>query len=239
MKFEPPLSRGKLVRRYKRFLADIELPDGELITIHCPNTGAMTQCAVPGSEVWFATSGNPKRKYAHTWELAVVDGEQIGINSARANSLVREAIENGVIPELAGYALIRPEVRIGTSRFDFVLREHVTDLRPCTVEVKSVTLLHDADAGKGSFPDAVSVRATKHLRHLADLARAGERAVLFFCAQHTGIRSVAPARSIDPQYADSLHEAINAGVEVLAYGTRIGPLGCQVSGRLPVREADA
>ncbi len=214
---------GILLRRYKRFLADVRLPDGTEITIHCPNTGSMKNCVLPETPCWFSDSGNPKRKYRHTWEVATVPGDHLaGVNTGRANHLVEAAIHRGHIPELAGYASLRREVPYGQerSRIDFLLSDGDTGPR-CFVEVKSVTLM-EAE-GQGLFPDAVSARGSKHLRELADIARGGERAVLLFCVQHTGIEWVEPADAIDPAYGAALREAAAAGVEILAYRAEIRP----------------
>ena len=215
--------RGTLLRRYKRFLADVRLPTGQELTIHCPNTGSMRHCVLPGSPCWFSDSGNPKRKYRHTWEVATVPGEHLaGVNTGRANTLVEAAIRSGVIGELAGYAQRRREVPYGQerSRIDFLLSDE-NGARPCYVEVKSVTLMEAP--GQGWFPDAVSTRGTKHLRELTELVRGGARAVLLFCVQHTGIEWVEPADDIDPAYGRALREAVAAGVEVLAYRADIRP----------------
>lgn len=220
MKFTPKLQEARLLSRYKRFLADIQLADGSTTTIHCPNTGAMTHCLVENSPCWYSVSDNPKRKYPFTWELATThDGCLAAIHSARANKLVREAINNEVISELQGYTSLRPEVKYGQSRIDFVL-EH-PQKPPCYVEVKSVTL--GMGAGKGLFPDAVSARGTKHLQALMHLAENGCRAVLLYSVQHTGITTVSPADNIDPLYGQVLRQALEAGVEVYAYGATISP----------------
>lgn len=210
-----------MIKRYKRFLADVEMADGEVLTVHCPNTGAMTGCAEPGSMVWLSTSNNPKRKYAHTWELLKVDNNMVCVHSSRANALVLEAIENEWVQELSGYDSIRTEVKYGDegSRIDLLLANTATQAQ-CYVEVKSVTLLMDG-SGLGIFPDAVSDRGRKHLRELMVVAEQGHRAVLFFAVLHTGIVSVAPADAIDGKYADTYREAIAAGVEVIAYGAEI------------------
>jgi len=233
LRYPAALGRGTLIRRYKRFLADVELEDGTTVTMHCPNTGAMTSCDVPGSVVWYSTSANPKRKYRHTWELIEIDGHLISINSARANAVVGEALEAGSIEALAGYGSIRREVRVGDSRLDFVLGDHAGDSRTCLVEVKSVTLLHDPQEGAGSFPDAVSARAARHLGHLTDLA-GSHRCVLLFCVQHAGIRSVRAAREVDPEWAYALDRAIGAGVEVRAYLARPTPEGSHLGPPVPV-----
>ncbi len=232
MKFNPALCEGVLLRRYKRFLADVMLPNGETVTIHCPNTGSMKACLAEGSPCWFSVSDNPKRKYSRTWELATTpEGDLAGVNTARANGLVREAIESGVIEELQGYDSIRSEVRYGAenSRIDLLLDG---DLGPCYVEVKNVTLC--GAEGQGLFPDSVSVRGTKHLRELAWVAASGKRAVLLFCVQHSGITTVAAAASIDPVYAQTLQEVVQQGVEVYAYRATLSANEIALVEKLPV-----
>lgn len=233
------LVTGRLVRRYKRFLADIELDEplqGEsLITVHCPNTGAMTGCAEPGSRVWLQESTNTRRKYRYTWELVQAStGAMICIHSARANALVVEALEARCLPELADYTEWRREARMGTagSRADLLLSGRQQP--DCYVEIKSVTLLHDEN-GIGIFPDAVSLRARKHLSELMQLRAQGFRAILLFVAQHTGILEVAPADRVDPAYGQALRQAMAAGVEVMAYGTAISPAQIRLTESLPVR----
>lgn len=225
MQFNPPLQRGILLRRYKRFLADIELSNGDHITIHCPNTGAMTGCAEPGSEVWFSTSDNPKRKYPHTWELThTADGAWICVNTGRANQLVAEAVDAGEIAELAGYPTLKREVKYAEdSRVDLFLSGH--DSKPdAYVEVKSVTLYDPEQAPSyassdsqpdGFFPDAVSTRGHKHLQALARTAASGQRAVLVYAVLHSQIQSVATAVHIDATYAKLAEHAKQAGVEIL------------------------
>lgn len=225
MKFSAPLKRAQLIKRYKRFLADIETKTGDIETIHCPNTGSMRNCAEPGYGVWYSESDNPKRKYRFTWELAEdFNGNWIGINTNNANKLVKEGFEKGKIKELAGYDDVQAEVRYGeeNSRIDFLLRS--AGKADCYVEVKSVTLLvNGGENGSGLFPDAVSARGQKHLRELARLAEDGKRAVLLYCVQHTGVKSVSPAREIDPKYAEAIKDAQSAGVEIYAYSCRISP----------------
>ncbi|MBY4678293.1 DNA/RNA nuclease SfsA [Marinobacterium arenosum] len=226
------LIEGRLIRRYKRFLADIELADGSQLTAHCPNTGSMKNCATPGSRVWLLDSHNPKRKYRLGWELVEVQpGALACINTGRANALVREAIENGVVGELQGYASIRQEVKYGeNSRIDLLLSGGE---RPdAWVEIKNVTLLEEA--GWGSFPDAVTARGAKHLRELMQMVAQGQRAVMLFCVPHGGIRRVRPADHIDPQYGRLLREAAAAGVELLAYGGQPTPERVVLTERLPV-----
>lgn len=226
MIFEPPLQKAQLIRRYKRFLADVILNDGSEATLHCPNTGAMTGCQGAGWAVWYSDSGNPKRKYPCTWQIVQNDaGDFIGINSAFANTLVHEALSEGRLAELAGFTSLRSEVAYGEqkSRIDFLLRfapegERAQD---CYVEVKSLTL--GLAEGLGVFPDAVTTRGQKHLEELMAMRAQGSRAVLVFCVQHTGVNRVSVARDIDASYAQLLEQAVAEGVEVLAYGVDIAP----------------
>lgn len=232
MKFKPPFEQGTLLRRYKRFLADVELPGGELLTVHCPNTGSMKNCVVPGTPCWFSRSDNPKRKLPGTLEITTTPlGWLAGVNTGRANHLVREALTEGVISELADYRNIRSEVRYGeeNSRIDFLLQG---DDRPdCYVEVKNVTL--EVGDGLLTFPDAVTARGTKHLRELSTMVRAGHRAILLYCVQHSGATRAGPADDIDPVYGATLREALAAGVEVLAYGCKVTAEEITLARRLP------
>lgn len=234
MKFTPALTKGTLIKRYKRFLADVELSDGEVITIHCPNTGSMKNCNEPGSSVWFSDSGNPKRKYRHTWEIVSVGGAGqflAGINTGLANKLVKQAIEEGVIAELQEYDSLRTEVKYGqeNSRIDLLLEKGP---QQCFVEVKNVTLKEGEIA---FFPDAVTERGRKHLRELAAMVEAGHRAVLVFCVQLTGVTQVRPADHIDAGYGETLRKVVGLGVEVLAYQADITPEKITLTNRLPVR----
>ncbi|PMY59880.1 MULTISPECIES: DNA/RNA nuclease SfsA [Pseudomonas] len=220
MRFHPPLEEGRLVRRYKRFLADIETIGGELLTIHCPNTGSMFNCMVEGGQVWFSRSNDPKRKLPGTWEISETpQGRLACVNTARANTLVEEALHAGVIAELNGFTALKREVPYGqeNSRIDFRL-DYLDG--PAFVEVKSVTLGFD-DSAVAAFPDAVTQRGAKHLRELACLARDGIRAVQLYCVNLSGVEAVRPAEEIDPGYAAALREAVASGVEVLAYGVRL------------------
>lgn len=231
VKFSSKLQSGRLIKRYKRFLADVELNDST-ITIHCPNTGAMTGCATPGDQVWFSTSDNPKRKYPNTWELNHNhQGHWIGINTARANHIVKDALEQNQISALNNYSTIRSEVKYGdeNSRIDLLL--HNDDKPDCYIEVKSVTLL--GEEGQGYFPDAVSTRGQKHIRELAAMAAKGNRAVLLFLVQHSGIEKVSPAHHIDEQYGQLLIEAIKQGIEVLCYRTKLSPEAVTIEKQIP------
>lgn len=228
MQFEG-LMEGQLLRRYKRFLADVELPGGEQITVHCPNTGAMTGCAEPGSRVWLSTSDSKTRKYPQTWELVETPGGMACVHSARANRVVREAFEAGRIEGFEDFPDIRSEVKYGKgSRADLLLQG--TSGR-VFVEVKSVTLC--LDGGQGVFPDAVSERGRKHLQELQGILDTNTRAVLFFCVFHQGIDRVSAAGEIDPRYRDALEQAIAAGVEVLAWRAAIAPTGIELQQVLP------
>ncbi len=237
MKFHPPLQSAILIQRYKRFLADVQLDNGEIITLHCPNTGSMKNCAEPGSRVWFSTSAQKTRKYPHTWELIEINKNLIGINTHSANKLVKEALEKKIITELAEYDEIRSEVTIvdeknigEKTRIDFQLIAQDKPL--CWVEVKSVTL--GVGQGLGLFPDAKTERGVKHLEQLTARVQQGERAVLLFCVQHSGIQVVAPADEIDPLYGKRLREAAAAGVEILAYGAELSAEEIILTKRLKV-----
>lgn len=215
MQFSPPLQSATLIQRYKRFLADVVTPAGETLTLHCPNTGAMTGCATPGDTVWYSTSENTKRKYAHTWELTQTQADAwICVNTLRANMLVKEALMADRLPTLTGYSALKSEVKYGSeqSRIDFMLQAE--ERRKCYIEVKSVTL---ADKAQGYFPDAVTLRGQKHLRELMSVAAAGDRAVLLFAVLHSAIDRFLPAHHIDPKYAQLLSEAQRQGVEILIY----------------------
>lgn len=236
MKFSPSLLRGTLIKRYKRFLADVELDDGSIVTAHCPNTGAMTGCAEPGYTVFLSESTNPKRKLKYTWELAqTFDGHFIGINTHNANKLVAEALDNKVLGEFSDISGWKAEVTPPTanSRFDFALTRENAQRQELTeyMEVKSVTL---AENNKGYFPDAVTQRGAKHCLELARLAQGGIKTSLLFCVQHTAIESVQVAKHIDPTYAESVQIAANAGVTVLAAGCIIDEQKILLNQSLPV-----
>ena len=235
MIFEPPLQSGLLVARYKRFLTDVELANGEVITIHCANTGAMTGCADPGTRVWYSTSDNPKRKLPHSWEIAESPaGHFICVNTARANQIARELIEQDAIAPLCGYARLRTEVKYGeeNSRIDLLLEDEKKG--NCYIEVKSVTLLDEREeAGMGYFPDAVTARGAKHLRELMAIKAAGHRAVLLFMVLHSGISRMRPAAHIDPHYSLLIEQAIAAGVEILCYRPHVGGQGMVAQGFIP------
>ncbi|MCG6201823.1 DNA/RNA nuclease SfsA [Psychromonas antarctica] len=213
------LEKARLIKRYKRFLADILLPSNEQLTIYCPNTGAMTDCGDAGDEIWYSHSHNPNRKYQQTWELTHSKaGHWICVNTAKANQLVALALENGEIDELQGYANIQAEVKYGTekSRVDFLLTDE--QRTHCYVEVKSCTLLDERfGKGQGFFPDTVTLRGQKHLRELIAMKQQGQRSVLLFAVLHSGIHKVAAAAHIDKQYGLLFEQAKRVGVEVICF----------------------
>ena len=229
------LPEGGPATRGRPMINLLPLADGETITIHCANTGAMTGCADPGTRVWYSTSNNPKRKLAHSWEIAQSPaGHFICVNTARANQVARELIEQGALAPLAGYARLRTEVKYGeeNSRIDLLLED---DHRPnCYIEVKSVTLLDEREQpGMGYFPDAVTTRGAKHLRELMAMKAAGHRAVLLFMVLHSGIARVRPAAHIDPHYSQLVEQAITAGVEILCYRPHVGVQGMVAQDFIP------
>lgn len=230
MEFGQILQEGRLVSRYKRFLADVAMDDGRLLTVHCPNSGSMSGCREPGSPVLISLADNPKRKYAHTLEMVRVGTTWVGINTARTNGLVAEAIQGGVVAELAGIETIRPEVKVSPeSRLDFLLTRGEEKIY---VEVKNCSL---ALGRAAMFPDAVTVRGAKHLAELLALRRTGCRAVVFFCVQRGDVDYFLPAEHTDPVYTQALREVAAQGVEVLAYGAALSPEAITIVRQLPVR----
>jgi len=232
MEFIPPLQSATLIKRYKRFLADVITPQGETLTLHCPNTGAMTGCATPGDTVWYSTSDNLKRKYPNSWELTQTQHhEMICVNTLRANQLVKERLLASPPPSLAGYSVCRSEVKYGSegSRIDFMLSAE--DKVNCYIEVKSVTL---SEQGKGFFPDAVSLRGQKHLRELINVVKQGDRAVLLFAVLHSAITSVSPACHIDAKYGQLLTEAQRCGVEIIALKAELSASHMTLTTPLPI-----
>ncbi|NBI42773.1 DNA/RNA nuclease SfsA [[Haemophilus] felis] len=211
----PGLQSAILLKRYKRFMADVKLENNHILTIHCANTGAMTGCGEAGDIVWYSDSKSETRKYPHSWELTQLkNGQMVCINTHRSNQLTLEALQNKQIKELAMYDEILPEVKYGeeNSRIDFLLKGE--GLPDCYVEVKSVTLVkHNI----GMFPDAVTTRGQKHLRELMAMKKLGHRAVVFFAGLHNGFDCFKVAEYIDPEYDKLLKEAIEQGVEVYAY----------------------
>ena len=228
MHLPQPLFAGRLLRRYQRFFAEVELHDGQVVTAHTPNTGSMRQCAVPGQNVLLSASANPARKLPYTWELVEVAGHWADVNTQRANRVVEEALRGGVIATFAG-CTVRPEFRWGESRFDFLLE------RPgerTLLEVKNVTLC--CGAALACFPDAVTARGQKHLRGLLRAKGEGWRAAVLFLVQRGEADAFAPADAIDPEYGKLLRAAVTGGVEALALKTLVTPQEVMVERELPV-----
>jgi sugar fermentation stimulation protein A len=235
MRFSAPLVPATLVRRYKRFLADVTLPTGEQITAHVANPGSMIGLAPPGARVWLSKSDNPKRKLPYSWELIEVDlgagREIVGVNTAHPNAIVGEALAGGTIPELAGYDRVRREVKYGvSSRVDFLLEQD--GRAPCYVEIKNVHLMRAR--GLAEFPDAVTARGTKHLDELAAMVKAGHRAVMLFLIQIGSAERFSLARDIDAAYGKAFDRARAAGVEALAYRCRLTCEGIAVDTAVPI-----
>lgn len=231
MKYSKPLQRVKLIQRYKRFLGDVEWPDGRQMTVHTANTGSMLGCSTPGNHIWIRDSENDKRKYRYSWEISETDdGQLIGVNTILANKLVVEAIEQGNVKELLGYENIRTEVPYGeNSRIDILLQG---DDKTCYVEVKNVTA---RDGKFAIFPDAVTARGVKHLNELMSMVEAGHRAVMLFCIQRNDIELFRPAAEIDPLYARTLVAALKNGVEILAYSVAISVVEIKLTTAIPVK----
>lgn len=235
MRFPVPLVPARLVRRYKRFLADMVLDTGETVTAHCANPGSMLGLTGAGNRCWLSLSSDPKRRLPWSWELAEVDfgrgPEMVGINTAHPNRLVEEAIRAGTIAPLAGYAGLRREVAYGkASRVDMVLSG--SGRAPCYVEVKNVHLMREP--GLAEFPDSVTARGARHLEELGDMVAAGHRAVMVFLIQYGGAERFALARDIDPGYADAFDRARLRGVEMLAFACRLSPQEIVVERAVPV-----
>ncbi len=231
MKFATPLTKATLIKRYKRFLADIRFEDGSEVTAHCANPGSMMGLAEPGATVWVSKSDNPKRKLAWSWELVDVGSSLVGVHTSKANALVEAAVADGTIPELGGYETLRREVKYGeNSRIDLLLED--PDHPSAYIEVKSVTL--SRERGLAEFPDSKTARGAKHMAELAEMAKSGHRAVVFFLVQRSDCKEMRAAADIDPKYAESLSEALSAGVEVLCYSCRLSPDGIELDRRLEV-----
>jgi sugar fermentation stimulation protein A len=235
MQFPTPLIPATLLRRYKRFLADVTLPDGETVTAHVANPGAMLGLATPGARVWLSKSDNKKRKLAYSWELVEVDFgtgvEQVGVNTAHPNALVAEALASGAITELTGYPSVRREVKYGRqSRVDFLLE--APERPPCYLEIKNVHMMRAP--GLAEFPDSVTARGARHLDELADMVAEGHRAIMLYLIQIGSAERFALARDIDPGYAAAFDRARGRGVEAFAYRCDITPDGIVVEQTVPV-----
>ena len=230
MQFQNALFAGTLLQRYKRFLADVRLDDGTIITVHCPNSGAMLGVKDPGSRVWLSRSDNPKRAYAYTWEIVKADDGLVGINTRMPNILVEEALQAKRIPELVAYNTLRREVNYGTrSRIDFLLEE--PGLPSCYVEVKNVHLRRTDDVAE--FPDCVTSRGAKHMLELSKIVAQGNRAVIFYVVQRQDCRSLKIAHDIDACYGRAYQHALLHGVEQICYQCDVTVKGITLSATLP------
>lgn len=243
MKFPSPLQRGTLIRRYKRFLADVQLDSGATVTAHCANPGSMMGLTEPGMRVWLSHTDDPARKLAYSWQLLEIDNGAVkeptfvGINTGNPNRLVAEAIRTGRITELCGYSRLRTEVRYGiNSRIDILLSDG-PDGKDCYVEVKNVHLLRRP--GLAEFPDSVTKRGAKHLDELAGMTRAGHRAVMVYLVQRTDAERMALAEDIDPAYAQAFASACTAGVEAICYSCKLSPEEIVVDRALPFARGTA
>jgi sugar fermentation stimulation protein A len=236
MLYTSPLIPGRLIQRYKRFLADVTLDTGEAVTATCPNTGSMMGLVAPGSRVWLSTSDSPTRKYRHTWEMVEADlgkgAHLVGINTNHPNKLVAEAIEGGVVKQLKGYPGLRREVKYGkNSRIDILLE--CATKGSCYVEVKNVHMMRKA--GLAEFPDSVTERGVKHLVEMSDMVRAGHRAVMVYLIQRADAKSLTFAGDVDPGYVAAFKAATAAGVEAIALRCRVSPEEIAVEKVVPIR----
>jgi sugar fermentation stimulation protein A len=235
MRFAGPLIPAQLIKRYKRFLADVVLPSGETVTVHCANPGAMTGLDTPGARIWLSKSPNEKRKLAHSWELIEADLgggiELVGINTSQPNALVAEAVAAGLIPDLAGYASVRREVKYaGNCRVDFLLES--PGRPPCYLEIKNVHLMRKK--GLAEFPDSVTKRGARHLAALAEVAAAGGRAVMLYLVQIGSAERFSLARDIDPAYGAAHDAARMAGLEAVARRCRLTRDGIEIAEAIPI-----
>ncbi len=226
----PDLIAGRLIKRYKRFLADVELENGKIVTAHCPNSGTMKACSKPGQPVFISYHDNPKRKLKYTWEIIEMPTSLVGVNTMVPNRLVKTSIENRMVPELNNYDTIKPEITVSDkSRLDLLLTNK-NSTEKCYVEIKNCTLVED---GIASFPDAVTKRGLKHLIELQELVAQGNRCVMFYLIQRMDAKKFKPADTIDPAYGKELRKAVENGVEVLVYDVIIDPEKIILNKKIP------
>lgn len=228
MDFSEKLVHGTLIRRYKRFLADVKLDDGTTVVAHCTNSGTMKSCLENGAEVYLTPVNDPKRRTKFTWEMIKINNDWVGINTGNPNKIAFEEIYNDGIPGLTGYTKVLREVKFEDSRFDIYAEN---DYGQCFVEVKNVTLKEGKYA---LFPDAVTIRGQKHLKTLMDVKRVGMRAVMLYIVQRSDVEVFAPARDIDPDYADALKNALESGVEIIVMQAQVTPHSIKLVKQLPV-----
>ena len=228
MIFKHKLVHGILIKRYKRFLAEVKLDDGTVVVAHCTNSGSMKSCLENGAEVYLTPENDPKRRTKFTWEMIKINGDWIGINTGNPNKLAFEAISAGTIPELTGYSVVKREVHFSDSRFDIYAEN---EFEKCFVEVKNVTL---KEGDYALFPDSVTTRGRKHLKTLIEVKAAGIRAVMLYIIQRSDVEIFAPATEIDPDYAKTLKFAVNEGVEVIAMQAKVTPDKIELLKKLPV-----
>ena len=237
MQYSSPLLRGKLVKRYKRFLADVILDRGANITAHCANPGSMMGLAEPGTTVWLSQNNNPKRKLKYSWELVEVDlgvgPTLVGINTSIPNALVADAIKAGTIKPLSNYQSLQREVRYGdNSRIDILLQS--PNEPPCYVEVKNVHLMRSP--GRAEFPDSVTIRGAKHLRELCAMKKSGHRCVMLYLVQRSDAKIFSLAGDIDRKYLEAFKKAVECGVEVYCYGCSITQQKIELDGPIPIEQ---
>ena len=228
MKFKEELISGRLIKRYKRFLADVKLDDGSVVTAHCTNSGSMKSCLEDNARVYLTPVNDPKRKTKFTWEMIEINNQWVGINTGNPNLIAYESIKEGLIPELSGYDSVKREVKFGNSRFD-VMAENSKEV--CFVEVKNVTY---KVGHRALFPDAVTTRGRKHLNTLVEVKESGRRAVMLYIIQRQDVNIFGPAEEIDPEYAKALRNAMNKGVEALAYQVIVSPEEITLGKKLPL-----
>ena len=227
MEFQEALIHGKLLKRYKRFLADIELDNGEVVTAHCTNTGSMKSCIEIGAEVYLSPTNNPLRKTKFTWEMIKINGDWVGINTNNPNQLAFEAISKHEIPELSGYTEVFREVKWDDSRFDIMAKN---ETETCFFEVKNVSM---KEGDFALFPDAITLRGRKHLETLIRVKKAGMRAIMLYIVQRCDVSKFSTAKEIDPEYSETLKKAITNGVEIFVIQAKVTPTSITINKRIP------
>lgn len=234
MKFSDPLVRGRLIKRYKRFLVDIELESGKVVVAHCANPGSMMNLLLPDAEVWLSPASNPNRKLKYTWEMIRCEDTLIGLNTSLPNKIVENAIQQGLVAEFTKYDSLKREIKYGeNSRIDILLQS--SNLPDCYLEVKSVTLKRPENGNNlAEFPDSVTVRGTKHLHELSGQVANGNRAAMFYLVQREDCNRLSIAGDIDPNYANAFIAARKAGVEMLCYGCSISPEAIKIRRKLEI-----